>query len=70
MSVNQRKAYVVAGVFAAAVSAGTAAYVLWSRHRKAVESGESVDSLLDLCHDQMRLIEQRLGEISPAASVA
>jgi len=70
MSDNQRKAYLVAGVVAAAVSAGTAAYVVWARQRKSGGGGDSVDSLLDRCHDQMRLIEQRLGENSPSVNAA
>ncbi len=60
----------VAGVVAAAVSAGTAAYVVWARHRRLTDGGESVDSLLDRCHDQMRLIEQRMGELSSSVNAA
>jgi len=70
MSENVRKAYMVAGIVAAAVSAGTAAYVFWSRNRRPGSGSETVDSLLDRCHDQMRLIEQRLGDISPSVNAA
>ena len=62
--------YVMVGVVAAAVSAGTAAYVFWSRNRRSSTGIESVDSLLDRCHDQMRVIEQRLGEFPSAANAA
>ncbi len=70
MSESSRKAYMMVGVVAAAVSAGTAAYVFWSRNRRSSSGIESVDSLLDRCHDQMRVIEQRLGEFPGAANAA
>ena len=68
---SAKRAYIVMGVAAAAVSAATAAYVLWSRQRAiaaASAQAESVQQLLDRCHDQVRSIEQRLGEIRPPAS--
>ena len=67
-STSAKKAYIVMGVAAAAVSAATAAYVLWSRQKAinvASVQAESVQQLLDRCHDQVRSIEQRLGEIKP-----
>ena len=65
---SAKKAYIVMGFAAAAVSAATAAYVLWSRQKAinaASAQAESVQQLLDRCHDQVRSIEQRLGEITP-----
>lgn len=70
MSENTRRAYVVVGVVAAAVSAATAAYIFWARGKRGSGALETVDSLLDRCHDQMRVIEQRLGELPTTASAA
>lgn len=66
MSEKAKRTYVVVGVVAASVSAATAAYVFWSRSRRN-HSLESVDALLDKCNDQVRLIEQRLGELPALA---
>jgi hypothetical protein len=63
MSAQTKQAYMVVGVVAATVSAATAAYVFWSRSRRIRSSNETVEDLLGRCHDQVRLIEQRLGEL-------
>jgi hypothetical protein len=57
------KGYLVMGVVAAAVSAATAAYIFWSRSRHMAPPVETVQELLDRCHDQVRDIEQRLNEL-------
>ena len=57
------KTYVIVGVVAAAVSAATAAYVFWVRSRRLAPHVETVQDLLDRCHDQVRDIERRLSEL-------
>ena len=57
------KAYLVVGVVAAAVSAATAAYIFWLRSRHLSPQVETVQDLLNRCHDQVREIEQRLGDL-------
>jgi hypothetical protein len=57
--------YLVVGIVAAAVSAATVAYIFWARSRHLSPQAESVQQLLDRCHDQVRAIEQRLGELTP-----
>ena len=64
------KAYIVVGIVAAAVSAATAAYVFWSRSRHLAPHVETVQDLLDRCHDQVRDIEKRLGDLRHPASSA
>lgn len=65
------KTYIVVGVVAAAVSVATAAYIFWSRSRHLAPHVETVQDLLDRCHDQVRDIERRLGELhSPAPNRA
>ena len=64
------KAYMVVGIVAAAVSAATAAYVFWSRSRHLSPHVETVQDLLDRCHDQVRDIEKRLGELRQPTSSA
>lgn len=59
------KAYLVFGVVAAAVSAATAAYIFWSRARHIGPQVETVQELLDRCHNQVREIEHRLTELRP-----
>jgi len=60
-----RSTYLLVGVVAAAVSAATVAYIFCSRSRQFTPQAESVQQLLDRCHDQVRAIEQRLGELTP-----
>lgn len=69
MTTVSKKAYWVVGIVAASVSAATAAYLIWSRGKRAgVDvASETVEELLDLCNDQVKRIEQRLGEIPQAA---
>ncbi len=66
-----KRAFIVVGVAAAAaVSAATAAYVFWARQRASVSvapQAETVQQLLDRCHDQVRSIEQRLAELTPTS---
>lgn len=57
------KSYVIVGVVAAAVSAATAAFIFWSRSRQLAPHAETVQELLDRCHDQVRDIEQHLTEL-------
>ena len=57
------KAYIVVGIVAAAVSAATAAYIFWSRSRQMVPHAETVQELLDRCHNQVRDIEKRLADL-------
>lgn len=57
--------FLVVGVVAAAVSAAVAAYVFWGRARQLSPHAETVQELLERCHDQVRDIEQRLGELHP-----
>lgn len=61
-----KRAYIVVGVVAAAVSAATAAYIFWQRQRQLMPQVETVQELLDRCHAQVRTIEQRLGELNVA----
>jgi len=60
---SAKQTYIVVGVVAAAVSAATAAYVFWSRSRRLSPHVETVQEILDRCHDQIRSIEQRLGDL-------
>ena len=70
-SSSAKRAYLVVGVAAAAVSAATAAYILWSRSKTEVsEQAETVQQLLDQCHDQVRSIEQRLAELNSASAAS
>lgn len=63
-----KTSYIVVGVVAAAVSAATVAYVFWARSRRMVSPTETVQQLLDRCHDQVRSIEQRLTEATEAVT--
>ena len=65
---SSRRAYIIVGVVAAAASAATAAYIFYSRSRDLAPQVETVQQLLDRCHDQVRTIEQRLGELAPGAT--
>ncbi len=69
MRIERKKAYWVVGIVAATVSAATAAYLIWSRGKQAGVSAasDSVEDLLDRCHDQVKRIEQRMGDIPQAA---
>jgi len=62
-----KRAYIIVGVVAAAVSAATAAYIFWSRYQRGHTAVESVQNLLDRCHDQVRAIEQKLTELNPGS---
>ncbi len=62
--------YIVVGVVAAAVSAATAAYIIWSRNRSLAPQVESVQDLLEQAHDKMRQIEQKLGDLHNPAPTA
>lgn len=63
------KVYLLVGVAAATVSAATAAYIFWARARHLGPQAETVQDLLDRCHDQVREIEERLGDLrQPLAS--
>lgn len=64
------KTYLIVGVVAATVSAATAAYVFWSRSRHLSPHAETVQDLLDRCHDQVRDIERRLGELHATSATA
>ena len=66
MKNTTKKTYIVVGVVAAAVSAATAAYVFWARTRSVKTASESVEEILDRCQEQVRRIEQKLGEFSAA----
>jgi hypothetical protein len=68
MTTVSKKAYWVVGIVAATASAATAAYLIWSRGKKAgVEAAsDTVEDLLDRCHDQIQRIEKRLGELPQA----
>ena len=59
MRTERKKAYWVVGIVAATVSAATAAYLIWSRGKQAGVSAasDSVEDLLDRCHDQVKRIE-------------
>jgi flagellar basal body-associated protein FliL len=69
MRAEKKKAYWVVGVVAATVSAATAAYIIWTHGKKSgvASASETVEDLLDRCHDQVKQIEQRLGELPQAA---
>lgn len=62
-SASPYRAYIIVGVVAAAVSAGTAAYIFWSRSRHLGPHVETVQELLERCHDQVRDIEGRLSDL-------
>jgi len=68
---SPKTTYIVVGVVAAAVSAATAAYIIWSRNRALAPQVETVQDLLEQAHDKMRQIEQKLGDLHhPASSSA
>lgn len=69
MRAESKKAYWVVGIVAASVSAATAGYLIWARGRHAgvAAAADSVEELLDRCHDQVKRIEQRMGDIPQAA---
>lgn len=60
---SHARTFLVVGVVAATVSAATAVYVFWSRSRHLAPHVETVQDLLDRCHDQVRDIEHRLAEL-------
>lgn len=67
-SSSHYKTYLIVGIVAATVSAATAAYIFWSRSRQMGPHAETVQELLDRCHDQVRAIEQRLGDLHGSAA--
>jgi membrane-bound inhibitor of C-type lysozyme len=69
MRTDNKKAFWVVGVVAATVSAATAAYIIWTHGKKAgvASASDTVEDLLDRCHDQVKQIEQRLSEVPQAA---
>lgn len=69
MTTEAKRTYWIMGVVAATVSAATAAYLIWNHSRKAGVSAatDSVEELLDRCHDQVQRMEQRLGEMPSVA---
>ena len=67
---SAKTTYIVVGVVAAAVSAATAAYIIWSRNRSLAPQVESVQDLLEQAHDKMRQIEQKLGDLHHPASAS
>ena len=64
---SMKRTYIVVGVVAAAVSAATAAYIFYVRSRQLAPHIDSVQQLLDRCHDQVQSIEKRLGELHTGA---
>jgi flagellar basal body-associated protein FliL len=62
---SSKTTYLVVGVVAAAVSAATVAYIFWRRSNISAQA-ESVQQLIDRCHDQIYSIERRLGELNSA----
>jgi hypothetical protein len=68
MTVENKKAYWVVGIVAATVSAATAGYLIWSRGKRSGSNvaSDTVEDLIDRCHDQVKRIEKRLGEIPQA----
>ena len=61
---STKTAYFIVGAVAAAVSAATVAYVFYRRQKMLAPHVQSVQDLLDRCHDQVHSIEQRLSELS------
>jgi hypothetical protein len=64
-----KNGYLVVGIVAATVSAATVAYVFWARSQR-ITTADDVQHLLDRCHDQVRTIEQRLGELTELTEAA
>lgn len=62
-----KQTYIVVGVVAAALSAATAGYFFYQRSRKLAPKLETVQNLLDRCHDQVLTIEKRLGDFASNA---
>jgi len=69
MTAGNKKAFWVVGIVAASVSAATAAVLIWNRSRNAgvAAASDTVEELIDRCHDQVQRIEKRLGELPSAA---
>ena len=65
---KKTKTYVTVGVVAAVASAATAALIFWNRSRHTKVHLETVEELIDRCHDQVKSIENRLGEIVSAVA--
>jgi hypothetical protein len=60
--------YWIVGTVAAAVSAATVAYVFYLRSKHLKPQVEGVQQLLDRCHDQVRSIEDKLGQLNELAT--
>ena len=63
---SRKQTYVLISIAAASVAATVTAYVLLARQQRVAVKVDSVQDLLDRCHDQVRSIEGRLGELSAA----
>jgi hypothetical protein len=63
---SKKQTYLFVGVVAATVAAAATTYYFMARGRRVAVAAESVQELLDRCHDQVRSIESRLGELSAA----
>ena len=67
------KTYILVGVVAAAVSAATAGYVVWSRSHRLVPQAETVQDLEELlvqCHRKVDEIARLVEKMRPHASQA
>ncbi|MDX1931112.1 MAG: hypothetical protein SFU56_00760 [Capsulimonadales bacterium] len=58
----------IVGAVAAVVSAATVAYVFYTRTRSLTPQVESVQQLLDRCHEQVRSIEEKIGLFNDLAA--
>jgi hypothetical protein len=63
---SKKQTVLLVSVVAATMAATATAYYFLSRNRRVIVKAESVQDLLDRCHDQVRNIETRLGELSAA----
>jgi hypothetical protein len=61
---NHHTRYWIVGAVAAVVSAATVAYVFYSRAKHLKPQVETVQQILDRCHDQVRVIEEKLGQLN------
>jgi hypothetical protein len=63
---SKKQTVLLVSTVAATVAATATAYYFLSRSRRVVVKAETVQDLLDRCHDQVRSIEARLGELTTA----
>ncbi len=63
---SKKQTYLLVGMVAATVAAAATTYYFLARGRRMTVKAESVQDLLDRCHDQVRNIEARLGELTAA----